>query len=146
MKKFNTSDFGIIEYCESDIIHFPKGIYGFEDQRDYVILHDSPKDELFFLQSVEKANLHFVILDPVIIDSNYKPIITDEDKMVITTENEEFRYLVIVAIKEKIEESVVNMKSPLVINLENRNAVQTILFDDKYDIRHPLFVKVEDGE
>ncbi|MBM7591504.1 flagellar assembly factor FliW [Brevibacillus fulvus] len=33
----------------------------------------------------------------------------------------------------------VNLKAPIVINLENRMAKQIILNDDKYTIRQPLF-------
>lgn len=149
MRKIKTLDFGEIECKEDDIITFKRSIYGFEDYRDFIILQDNPEDDLFFLQSIEDEALHFVILDPVIIDANYNPILSEEDFDLIKSEDgktENIKYLVIVAIKENIQESVVNLRSPIAINADTKKAIQTIVLNEGYNIRHPLFVKIEDGD
>jgi flagellar assembly factor FliW len=42
-------------------------------------------------------------------------------------------------LKEKIEESVANLKSPIVINVRTRQAKQIILENNNYPIRCKLF-------
>lgn len=149
MRKIKTLDFGEIECKEEDIIKFERGIYGFENFNEFLILQDNPDDDLFFLQSTEDATLHFVILDPLLLDSNYNPIMISEDLKLIESENmkkDNIKYLVIAAIRENIQDSVVNLKSPIAINADTKKAIQTILLNEDYNIRHPLFVKVEDGD
>jgi len=54
--------------------------------------------------------------------------------------------MLIAVISENIENSVVNLKSPIVINPSNKNAIQAILQNQDYLLRYPLFTKCADGD
>jgi len=140
-----TRDFGNISAKESDVIKFADGIYGFEQYREYVILNDNPEDDIMYLQSVEKEDLSFVIIDPYSIIPMFEPNVNKEDLKELNAKSEnELKFLVIAIIKEKIQDSVVNLKSPIAINPELKTAKQVILENTEYSLRYPVFNNEED--
>ncbi|NLK64189.1 MAG: flagellar assembly protein FliW [Tissierellia bacterium] len=143
--KIKTRDFGEISVGEEDIIRFIGGIYGFDDYRDYIILKDSPEDDIMFLQSVENMELSFVLVDPYAIFIDYKPSLPIEDLHDLkVNREEELKYLVIAIINENIKESVVNLKSPIAINPNDKIAKQVIL-QNSYPLRYNI-VSTEEGK
>ncbi|MGD9569210.1 MAG: flagellar assembly protein FliW [Sedimentibacter sp.] len=143
-KKINTRDFGEILVDENDIINFTTGMYGFENFKSFVILKDDPMDDVMFLQSLDNAELSFVLIDPYAIFRTYEPNISEEDLKELEAEHEtELKYLVIAIIKENIKDSVVNLKSPIAINSITRNAKQVIL-QNSYPLRYNIIVAEEE--
>jgi len=143
--RIKTKDFGEIEVKEEDIIHFTRGLYGFDDYNKYVILKDEPEDTVMFLQSLDDTDLSFVLVDPYAILSNYNPVLQKEDLDDLDVHNEtELKYLVIAIIRENIKESVVNLKSPIAINPASRKAKQVIL-QNSYPLRYAI-IATEEGE
>jgi flagellar assembly factor FliW len=129
---------------EEDIIDFTTGIYGFDDYKKYIILKDSPEDDIMFLQSLDNMDLSFVLIDPYAIFIDYNPILNEDDLYELkSTGTAELKYLVIAIIKEDIKESVVNLKSPIAINPDNRTAKQVIL-QNEYPLRYNI-VSTEEG-
>lgn len=145
-KKINTRDFGEIEVNENDTISFSLGMYGFEDYMSYVILKDSPEDDIMFLQSLDNADLSFVLVDPYSISRTYTPNLNEEDLSELKVKNEvELKFLVIAIIKENVKDSVVNLKSPIAINPKTRVAKQVIV-QNSYPLRYNIIVAEEDGK
>lgn len=143
-KKIITRDFGEISVDENDIINFSTGMYGFENYKSFVILKDNPEDDVMFLQSLDNTDLSFVLIDPYSIFRTYEPDLNEEDFKELKTEHEtELKYLVIAIIKENIKDSVVNLKSPIVINPVTRNAKQVIL-QNSYPLRYNIIVAGEE--
>lgn len=142
--KIKTRDFGEILVGEEDIINFTTGIYGFDDYKKYIILKDSPEDDIMFLQSLDNMELSFVLIDPYAIFIDYNPILNEDDLCELkSTGTAELKYLVIAIIKDDIKESVVNLKSPIAINPNNRTAKQVIL-QNEYPLRYNI-VSTEEG-
>jgi flagellar assembly factor FliW len=143
--KIKTRDFGEISVSEEDIIKFVSGIYGFDDYKDYIILKDSPEDDIMFLQSVENMELSFVLIDPYAIFIDYNPSLAAEDLDDLKANREtELKYLVIAIINENIKDSLVNLKSPIAINPDNKTAKQVIL-QNSYPLRYNI-VSTEEGK
>lgn len=142
-----TRDFGKIQANEDDIIKFTEGIYGFEEYKEYVILKDKPDDDIMYLQSVNNGDLSFVLIDPYSIAQFYKPNLNEEDLNDLKVSGEaDLKYLVIAIIRDKIEESVVNLKSPIAINPKLKTAKQVILQNNEYSLRYPIFGCEEEGK
>jgi len=134
-----TRDFGEIEIDEKDIISFKEKIFGFEDYSDFVMLFDDEVGNSFgWLQSVEEAEVCFLVANPCVLDVEYSPSVTDQTIKALGGEFNEV-WLVMTA-GECLENSTVNMKSPVVINSTNGFAAQVILEED-YEIRHKVFGK-----
>lgn len=137
--KVNTRDFGEILVDEKDIISFKEKIFGFEDYSDFVMLFDDEVGNSFgWLQSVEEPEVCFLVANPDILEVEYKPLVNPQTLKAIEGEANEI-WLVMTA-GESLENSTVNMKSPVVINSNNGFAAQVILEED-YEIRYRIFGK-----
>jgi flagellar assembly factor FliW len=78
--QLETTNFGVIEIDEAELINFPKGIPGFEKAKKYVLIgHDSNDTSFFWLQSADDPGLCFVVADPFMVYDNYGVDVSDED-------------------------------------------------------------------
>ena len=134
--KLQTKYFGEIEYETKDVIHFPDGIFGFEEEQGFLLL---PFDGggMLCLQSVRTPALAFVVLDPFTLKPDYAPELErGELKAFGVKEAGELGFYVLCAVKNPVSESTVNLKCPLVVHPETREARQIIM--ERYEMRHPL--------
>ncbi|MGN0620318.1 MAG: flagellar assembly protein FliW [Porcipelethomonas sp.] len=135
--KINTRDFGEIEINEADIIKFENKIFGFEEYTDFIIIYDDDfNGEIAWLQSVEEPGLCFIISNPIQTVPGYDPDVEKEANKALGMGKYEIWLMMVV--KDDIYESTVNLRSPLVINSENNQAMQLIL-DGDYSVRYKLF-------
>ena len=141
-----TRSFGDISISEDDIIIFTEGMYGFEEYKKYVILKDEPEDDIMYLQSIDNGDLSFVLIDPFAIVNNYEPIIENDDlKRLEVKDKSELKFLLVAIITREIQDSVVNLKSPIAINPGLKIAKQIILENLEYPLRYQIFNNEEDG-
>ena len=62
--KFETTRFGQIEVNSEDIVIFPDGLLGFPDCSKYTLIDEDRAAPFRMLQSLEKSDLAFVVIDP----------------------------------------------------------------------------------
>lgn len=139
--KYNTTRFGEIEFPEEVIMTFPEGMLGFETSRRYILLeHDTEGSPFKWLQSIDDPNLAFIVIDPMVVDSNYRfEIDVDTQRMIGTDQPTECAVMSIVNVNRNSKVQVsVNLKAPLVVNVENRIGRQIILGTNVYAISTPL--------
>lgn len=136
----DTKFFGKISCEEQEFIHFKEGLFGFEDKKDYVPLpFEEDSDAVICLQSVDRPETAFVVMNPFLLDETYHPMIQEVDKKAIGSPKEEdISYYVICVVRETVAESTVNLKCPVVVNAVTREAKQVILEGTKYKFHHPL--------
>ena len=134
--KILTRDFGEVEVNKEDIFTFEEKIYGFEEYSDFIMIYDDDfNGEYVWLQSTEEPGLCFIIANPSLIP-DYKPDFKKEAMAVLGKGT--YEYWVMMVVKENIEDCTVNLKSPLIINLDTKKGMQLILEDD-HPIRYKLF-------
>ncbi|WP_394523104.1 flagellar assembly protein FliW [Lacrimispora sp. JR3] len=143
-----TQYFGTITCSEQEIIYFPDGLFGFTELKKYVPLaFQDNSDALISLQSLEDPNISFILMNPFQLYNDYSPVLSDEDKRLLDASYNEdnISYYVICVIHESMEDSTVNLKSPIAVNTDTRRARQIILDNALYKFRHPMkdFVKKE---
>ncbi len=135
-----TRDFGVIELDEKEQLEFKAPILGFEDMKKYVLFSDDEAGPgLLWLQSVEDSQVCFILLDPQEIGLQYTPEI-GEDMMELLSLQSQPLVRVVAVVPEDFRDTTVNLKSPVIINPENKWAAQVVL-DADYPIRLPLFDK-----
>ncbi|MCK5145261.1 flagellar assembly protein FliW [bacterium] len=133
-EKVLDSQFGQIIYTPSEVLIFPEGIVGYEEQRSY-LLYDQVKYRPFgWLISIDKPELMF----PVILASDLLP---DYNPLIPDMSGDDAVFL-IVAIGGSTENVTVNLRAPLLIAKTERSGRQIILADSKYSLRHPLTSQV----
>ena len=140
MKLF-TRDLGEIEIDEKDIVTFTGPIFGFEKYRRFVFLYQEEIVENFiWLQSVEEPELCFILVQPDLVTDDYQPQLPKEAKTLLG--DGDWMCWLIVSLREPFQDSTVNLRSPIVVNPELRQAAQFVL-EGNLPIRHPL---VREGE
>lgn len=135
-----TKYFGEIEYDREDILSFSCGLFGFEEEREFLLLpFQGSNGGLLCLQSVQTPALAFVVMDPFSLNPDYAPVLEDSAlREMGVSSSEELCYYVLCVVKEPVSASTVNLKCPVVINGDTRAARQVILETGGYDMRHPL--------
>lgn len=138
----NTRDFGEQTISEDKIINFPHGIFAFEDENRFIMLSPLGEDKYpAWLQSVDNENLCFIVYSPEQIVENYS-ITADAESLAAVElgENDTPQYLVLAVVPEEYKDTTVNLKSPILINVDKMIAVQTIAAEN-YPIKFPIFKK-----
>lgn len=138
----NTRDFGEQEIAEDKILNFPNGIYAFEDQHRFVMLSPLGNDVFpAWLQSLDNENLCFIVFDPEQIVKDYS-VTADEDCSLAIEKKREtsIRYLSLAVVPEEYKNTTVNLKSPIIVNVDKMLAAQAIAAED-YPIKFPIFKK-----
>jgi flagellar assembly factor FliW len=134
-----TSQFGVLEIDEAEIIHFAQGLPGFPDARRFVLLDHVREAPFHWLQSVDDAGLAFMIIDPVLVKPDYTMSLPDHAFADLhAKDGDEFKVVVILTIPPGEPDKITaNLQAPLVFNTANRFAKQLILVD-QYTTRYPI--------
>jgi flagellar assembly factor FliW len=135
--QLQTTRFGQIEVDDQRIITFPKGILGFPDFKDYVLIEPGQDTYFFWLQSTQAPDLAFVVTDPSLFVSNYQvPIKAEQLDEMGMHGIEEAQVFVIVNKRGNLLTG--NLQGPLVINIRSRQGEQLVLADRRFTTRVPL--------
>ena len=70
--EINTSRFGPVRVECEDLLHFPAGVLGLEDCRDWVLLGDGQNDAVAWLQSVDKPKVALAVVSPRRFKPDYR--------------------------------------------------------------------------
>ena len=127
-----TRIFGEVTVDDEKMINFPNGIVGFPELTDFALIHDAEKGNqggIRWLQSVQEPNFAMPVVDPLVIRTDYNPSVEDELLKVIG-EGDDLLVLVTITVPTDLKKMSINLKAPLVVNVETRKAVQVILEED----------------
>ncbi len=140
----HTSRFGVVLISAADVIHFSEGLLGFNELHRFVLL-DDPSDEIFaWLQSCEEPGIAFPLLEPELFTTTYKVQLTKHDMEVLGLKSiEGTRSFTIITIPADPTQMTANLKAPIVINVDNRQARQCVLQDNSLAIREPIFTRLQ---
>jgi flagellar assembly factor FliW len=140
--KIESRDFGEIEINKEDIIKFPQGLPGFLNKKEFVIIPLEQNSPFLILQSVTKAKLAFIVIDPADLVLDYKFEIKEktEEKLKIDS-RQDVGVLNIVTFKDSLQEMTANLAAPLVINFKEKLAKQVILDNEKYSVKYKVFAE-----
>ncbi|MFW5653929.1 MAG: flagellar assembly protein FliW [Planctomycetota bacterium] len=138
----STSRFGNVEIEDDRIITFPSGLLGFADCRQFALLQPNPEGAFFWLQSIERPELAFVVTDPGLFVTNYDVPLRQEQTEAIELSSVEDAQVLVIA--NRYGEFITgNLQGPLVVNVKSRLAQQLVLADQRWTTRHKL-VATED--
>ena len=130
---------GAITLPTIEIVRLPAGLYGFPECRTFALL-PAAREGLFWLQSAEYSALSFLLVDPFVHFPDYHIDLDDVDiTRMGTTDPQHILVLAIVTIGDKSAGScTANLHAPVLFNIRDRHAHQSIRPDDGYGIREPF--------
>ncbi|MDR0434157.1 MAG: flagellar assembly protein FliW [Gracilibacteraceae bacterium] len=144
--RIKTADHGEIEARRDSILSFAGGLFAFEHEHEFVIVNydfAAPDSPVKCLQSVSGA-VSFTIMDPFHFLPAYNPVLPEREKNELEcTDETDLRYFVIAVVSRPIQNTVVNLLCPIVINIKNRRAAQVILENAQYPMQYRIFASEE---
>lgn len=135
-----TRYFGEMEVSPDEIITLERGLFGFEEQTEFILIRfDDEDDTLLSLQSLKDSQLAFVVVNPFRVLPTYAPQLSNKDlKALGASAAEELHYYVIAVVHEDFKDTTVNLRCPVTINAETKKGLQIILEDGQYAMRHQV--------
>lgn len=125
-----TSRFGPVDVEVEDILHFPDGLIGFEDQRHWVLLGDDHNESLGWLQNLKQAEIALPVISPRRLASDYQVRIVRSQ--IQPLELEQFDQAFVLNVINRHEDKfTVNLKAPVIINLDRRLGRQVLTLDEQ---------------
>ena len=138
--KINSAKLGEIEYSEDDVITLSSPLLGFPDLQDFLIISDDNSYPFLWFQSVEDADICFILIETNTFFKDYNTKKTKRElKVIAISDKKEMKLFSIVVVPTDPKLSTANLRAPLVVNFEKKLAKQIILDDDAYKIKMPLF-------
>lgn len=146
MRKVNTDRFGEIEIDEKKIIHFKDGIPAFEDEHEFVILPYDEESPYYFMQSLNKPDLAFLLTIPDIFFTDYSVEIDDATvaELEIKDTAKVIIYTIITIPNGSVRLMTTNLLAPIIFNTENMSAKQIVMDKSNYTTKHRLFPDKKD--
>ncbi len=134
-----TTRFGKIEVDDDKVVTFEQGLIGFSTLTEFIILDHSPGSKFHWLQSLQRADIAFPLVDPdefvdgymVIPPKGLQESIGDfePDDLILST---------IVTFPQGKGGATLNLKAPIIMNHKTRRGAQIVLEDPKVPIRFPI--------
>jgi flagellar assembly factor FliW len=142
--KINTARFGEIEVEDNEVIHFPEGVIGFRELKQWVLL-DSEESWLpcKHLQSLDDGSICFIVIKPILFRPDYTFEVTEQDMKDINLINvNDAVVAVILCVPSRPNDVTANLKAPLVFNTVTREAKQVIIQGKEYHTRHHVMAEI----
>jgi flagellar assembly factor FliW len=126
-------------------LHFPLGVLGFPAARRFRLEPFRPEDgseSPFFTLDCLDQSLSFPLIAPSSLGLVYQTPVSDAALHVLgAASGEQLSTLLIVTLRERMEDITVNLQGPLVINPASLLGLQLVI--ESYPLRYPLLRSVE---
>ena len=121
-------------------IFFPAGLLGFPNCRRFSLSRFEPgdgnKSPFFILNSIDQE-LSFVVIQPDFVATDYAvPLLPELLASLGAQSKSELVPLLIVTVRERVEDITVNLQGPLLVSAPSRIGMQLVL--EEFPLRHPI--------
>lgn len=131
-----TTRFGKVTIDAEDILLFPHGLLGYEDNQHWVLLADADNPAIGWLQSVSRPGLAMGVISPRRFVPGYH-LRVDRAELAGLQLGKEDRTYVLTLISKHDGSLTTNLRAPVVINLQRRLGRQVVTSDEQ-PLRHLL--------
>lgn len=128
--QISTTHFGPVEISVEDMLLFPSGIIAFEDCQHWVLLADEANDSLGWLQSVTRAEIALPVVSPRRFVPEYQVRVTRGQLLPLDISQFDQAYVLSI-LSRSDNDWTLNLKAPLIINLDRRLGRQVITTDEQ---------------
>jgi flagellar assembly factor FliW len=119
-------------------LHFPLGLPGFPDAKDFVVERWGDLDTPFSVMRGTSRSVEFLVVDPEVFFPDYDAVIDGETAAMLELDDAaQGRVLVIVTATGPARDATANLLGPIVYNPSVGRAVQAVM-SDRWSTRHRL--------
>ncbi|MFH0781252.1 MAG: flagellar assembly protein FliW [Pseudomonadota bacterium] len=137
MEKINTR-FGEVEYDPKNLLHFPAGLIGLPNLRNFIVMPNKKQGPLFWIQSIDDPDMAFVLTDPTNFFLDYQVIPEPAEYQSLQIENGDDWFVLSVVTVPPDQNITLNLAAPIFYAPRTNRAIQVILRDTKYTSKTPL--------
>ncbi len=132
------SRLGPLTITPDRVIIFPRGLIGFEQEREFTLVQIREDSPFLILQSMNDARLGLLVADPYTFIKDYDVVVGDAERKILKIENiHQVMVLVTVTIPQgKPEETTLNLSGPVIINMESHIGLQVPQMEGKFPARY----------
>ena len=134
--RITTTRFGGIEVAPGDVIRFPSGLPGLEGCREWALLADASNDAVGWLQSTTRGDVALAVVSPRRFVPDYRVRIPRSELTPLALADVRDAQVVVVVGRTGTTLTL-NLKAPIVINVETRMGRQVVASGD-LPLRHEL--------
>ena len=128
--EISTTRFGNVAIDAEDILLFPNGLLGYEDNQHWVLLADSENPAVGWLQSISRPGLAMAVVSPRRFVPEYHLRVTHAELASLQLGSEDRTY-VLTLVSNHEGSLTANLRAPIVINLQRRLGRQVITTDEQ---------------
>ena len=125
-----TSRFGTVDVEADDVLLFPLGIAGFEHVQQWVLLADADNDAVAWLQSVKQPETALAVVSPRRFVPDYQVRVGRTQLSGLNMAAPDDACVLAILARHQ-GQLTLNLKAPLVINLDGRLGRQVITTDEQ---------------
>ncbi len=132
----NSHRFGPLEIPENKIISMARPVLGFEKLAKFCLIERDEFWPFLWMQSVEEPMVAFIVVNPSILDSDYRiEINANEIAELEPTSPDMIETYVIANVPEDWKQMTINLQGPILINTANNKAKQLVLMNSEYKVQ-----------
>ncbi len=128
--------FGTLGIRDEEVLLFEQGLIGMESCRRWVLLADAGNSSLAWMQSIDRPDIALAVVSPRRYVADYQVRVNSRDLLPLALESLKDAQVLVVLNKHG-QELTLNLKAPLVVNLENRRGRQLIAKND-HELQYTL--------
>lgn len=130
---------GQIDVGESDIVRFERGLPGFENLKQFVLIKLEEGLPYVWLQSLENTDIAMLLANPFVFYPEYDWRLSELAQQELQLSDvAQLEVWSIVTLASDFKDSSINLLAPVLINRNERIGIQHILHDNHYQTKHPL--------
>ncbi len=144
VRAIETPRFGLVRYGEQEVIAFPSGLPGFENENEFLLIEPAESRPLCFLQSVRSPELCFVCAPVELLVASYQKCLTRQDRTSLelppgaAAADRSLSWFAVLCFQDPASPTA-NLLGPIVVRREARLGIQAVREDSLYSARQPMF-------
>ena len=138
--RIQTSRFGNFEVDDKDPIHFPQGMIGFPEEKQFVLLRHRDDSAIGWLQSTTNAGLAFPVVSIDALAVVY-PTIAASPLPGTPSQEADPHAVMAVLCASSGQPATVNLLAPIVVNVRSRKGAQILLEGTTFSTNEPFVLR-----
>lgn len=130
--------FGEVEYDAENLLRFPAGLIGLPNLRQFIVMPNRKEGPLFWIQSVDDAEMAFVLTDPTNFFLDYLVVPDPSERQMLHITEEDDCFVLVVVTVPPDQQITLNLAAPILFAPKSNRAIQVILEDSRYTSKTPL--------
>jgi len=140
-----TKNFGEMKYNPADVFTFPKGLPGYPDDNKFLLVEmEDTRQTFFWLQSIDDGELCFPMMDVYKAIPDYDPQVDPEELAELgEIQGVSLAVYNIAVIPDDLSQTRVNLRAPVILNLDTRMGKQIVCANEEYLVRHYIMEQLK---